>query len=94
MKPTKGRIVHVLVDPAINGGDDTAPAVITRVWGDELVNVRLLLDSEPAFHGPQGERRTSLPLRDSREALGEGATFGAFWPPQVEHQRGDRPARF
>ncbi len=88
-KASKGRIVHVIVDPAVNGGDDTAPAVITRVWSDELVNVRLLLDSEPVFHGPQGERRTSVPLRESREALSEGlgegqpATFGAFWPPHV-----------
>lgn len=93
-KASKGRIVHVLVDPAFNGGDDVAPAVITRVWSDEMVNVRLLLDSDPAFYGPQGERRTSVPLKESREALDEAqrarsgdedaaATFGAFWPPHT-----------
>lgn len=122
MKPAIGRIVHVLVDPGINNGSDVAPAIITRVWSDTCVNLRVLHDG-PVI-APQQQYRpewlTSWSLHESREALEAHAAerqaaerqaaldadrapgvepakvlmFGAFWPPRVEHQPGDGPARF
>ena len=70
-KPAKGRIVHVLVNPAVNNGDDTAVAVITRVWSDTCVNLRVLYDGPPNmgedFRRP--EWLSSWSLHESREAL-------------------------
>lgn len=88
-KPSVGRIVHVIVDPAVNNGTDVAPALITRVWSDEMVNVRVLHDGPAVVPSQQNRQEwvTSVPLAESREALDEGretpATFGAFWPPRV-----------
>lgn len=65
MKPAIGRIVHVLVDPNMNNGSGTAAAVITRVWSDTCVNLRVLRDNYP---GPE-EWLTSYSLHESREAL-------------------------
>lgn len=89
MTPSVGRIVHVIVSPRENNGADVAPAVITRVWNEQGINVRVLLD------GPDTPWRTSVPLYESREAL-EAANaqmvisggvrpplFGAFWPPRA-----------
>jgi hypothetical protein len=107
MKPSIGRIVHVLVDPQTNNGSDVAPAMITRVWSDTCVNIRVSRDNHP---GPE-EWLTSISLYDSLDALESSvaqrqAEFdatgqeikayrgGAFWPPRVEHQPGDRPQRF
>ena len=92
-KPSIGRIVHVIVDPKANNGSDVAPAMITRVWSDTCVNLRVTRDNHP---GPE-EWLTSWSLHESREALEahrdarqaelpEGQTaapFGAFWPPRV-----------
>jgi hypothetical protein len=94
MKPSIGRIVHVLVDPATNNGADVAPAVITRVWSDTCVNARVLLDQEGILW------LTSITLHADRDALdafwaenlaqlrAAGNTddikpTGAFWPPRV-----------
>lgn len=96
MTPTIGRIVHVLMAPDSNNGSDVAPAVITRVWSDTCVNLRVLRDGYP---GPE-EWLTSWSLHESREALeaqraerqaalaatSPGLTVqlhGAFWPPHV-----------
>ena len=69
MKPTIGRIVHVLVDPRHNNGSDVAPAVITRVWSDTCVNLRVLHDGPSV--PPEGRRDwlTSYSVHESREAL-------------------------
>ena len=92
MTPTVGRIVHVLVDPKVNNGSDVAPAIITRVWNDTGVNVRVLRDNAP---GPE-EWMTSISLHESREVLdahieslkaanpgAEVSVRGAFWPPRA-----------
>lgn len=77
---------------SMNNGSDTAPAIITRVWSDTLINVRVQLDgsdSSPA--------RTSVTLHESYESyLAErdrraadpalahaGDYLGAYWPPRV-----------
>lgn len=98
MKPSIGRIVHVIADPKVNNGSDAAPAMITRVWSDNCVNLRVLHDGPAQVPGDihRPEWMTSIPLYENREAL-ESANaqmvisggarpplFGAFWPPRVE----------
>ena len=75
-KAAKGRIVHVLVDPAHNNWDDSAPAVITHVFGEPdaspaTVNLRVLHDGPTV--GPEGRNDwlTSVQLHESRAALEE-----------------------
>ena len=95
MTPSPCRMVMVFTDPRHNNGADTAPAVITRVWSDTLVNVRVLHDGPS--QAPEGriDWVTSVPLFDSREAAEaahaekwahadhEMPVFAAFWPPRV-----------
>jgi hypothetical protein len=78
--PSVGRIVHVRVDPATNNGSDVAPGIITRVWSDTLVNVRIFPDS-----GPETYVKTSMTLAPSREAATELAEnrHVCWWPPYV-----------
>ncbi len=100
MKPSAGRIVMVFADPADNNGADVAPAVITRVWSDETINVHVLPD------GPDSYWLTSVQLHDTREQAqaahdrmfatwpaAPSVPYRAFWPPRVEHQPGDWPPR-
>ena len=74
-RPSLGRIVIVPMDPVVNNGAGEAPAVITRVWSDELVNVRILDDSSntPPW-------RTSVRLHAERPAE---PMHDAWWPPRV-----------
>ena len=91
-----GRIVHVFADPAQNNGADVAPAMITRAWSDECVNIRVLRDGPPA---PE-EWQTSVSLHATREdaeaahaqvaenfrAMGSeppAVPYRAFWPPRA-----------
>lgn len=92
-KPSIGRIVLAPADPVANNGATVAPAIITRVWSDTLVNVRVLLD------GHDVEWRTSVALYDTPEAFAEAADrrdqerpdlikagipfHGVYWPPRV-----------
>ena len=92
-RPSAGRIVLVTVRPTTNNGAEVAPAIITRVWTDEMVNVAVFLD------GASGaQARTSVPLFADREALDAaaalraadqdphtaGTTFtAAYWPPRI-----------
>lgn len=77
--------------PATNNGSDVAPAIITNVFTNDCVNVRVFLDSTavPAW-------RTSVPLYEDREALEAGRVkwaelvgadpshyVAAYWPPRV-----------
>lgn len=83
-----GRIVHVFVDPAQNNGTDIAPAVITRVWNEQGVNLKVLLDHADNIW------LTSVTLCDDREAAEKVTSYrvtdsgkrypaAAFWPPRV-----------
>lgn len=103
MKPSPCRMVMVFVDPAHNNGEDTAPAVITRAWSDDLVNVRVFYDG-PAVPSPyRQDWLTSLPLFETRAAaeLDHSRRYqghdhvpprpaAAFWPPRIP---GDTPPR-
>lgn len=73
MKPSIGRILIVPMDPAKNNGSSEAPAVITRVWSDTRVNLRVLADNTG-----DPEWRTSVELVDE-----PGTGFVAWWPPRV-----------
>jgi hypothetical protein len=76
-QPSVGRIVHVPMDPATNNGADFAPAVITRVWNDTTVNVRVLADAYPS----NADWRTSLAFVDT---LAEGDALCRWtWPGRV-----------
>lgn len=72
--PSLGRIVIVPADPQTNNGADEAPAIVTRVWSPELINVRVLLDA------PDVEWRTSVTLHDSKPGT---PGHDAWWPPRV-----------
>lgn len=83
--PSIGRIVTVPA-AAIKGvelnGAEAAPAVITRVWNDRTVNVRVLPDSDAIVW------KTSIALYPSRDeydraARVNGMDFGCYWPERV-----------
>lgn len=76
MTPSVGRIVIVKVDPKRNNGADVAPAVITRVWAPDLVNLKVLKDAE------QDAWMTSVKLLDTAEDAA-GQVHVCYWPPRV-----------
>jgi hypothetical protein len=61
MKPTVGRIVLVFCDPRYNNGAEEAPAVVTRVWSDTMINVHVLPDSGALYV------KTSVTLHATRD---------------------------
>jgi len=73
-KPSIGRIVIVPANPDLNNGATEAPAVITRVWSDELINVKVLGDNDGV------EWRTSVKLHEEKP---EDGGHVAWWPPRV-----------
>jgi hypothetical protein len=92
LKPAKGRIVHVRVNPEHNNHQNTAPAVITAVFGDSAVNLRVLYDGPAERPETRLDWLTSIPLFESEEAYEthkktvasefEGLV-GCWWPPRV-----------
>lgn len=74
-KPSVGRIVLVPMEPSLNNGADVAPAIITRVWSETCVNVRVLRD------GHETDWKTSLALFDTAEEASVG--HACYWPPRV-----------
>ncbi|MFK0155386.1 hypothetical protein ACIQVK_25335 [Streptomyces sp. NPDC090493] len=78
MQPSLGRIVLVGADPATNNGSDTAPAIITRVWNDNVINARVILDSDAL------QWRTSLTHTDNLDGLADDVRSARWmWPPRV-----------
>lgn len=81
MKPSVGRIVVYacsVYDDAGNNGAKVAPAVVTRVWSDSCVNLRVFMD------GPEVAWRTSVALFESQESFeSAGVASGCYWPPRV-----------
>ncbi|MFI1030722.1 hypothetical protein [Streptomyces sp. NPDC020951] len=74
--PSVGRIVHVPMDPATNNGVTVAPAVITRVWSETTVNVRVLHDGEAISW------RTSAVYREGLDGI-QGVPAVWTWPERV-----------
>ncbi len=73
-KPSLGRIVIATVDSQKNNGIAEAPAIITRVWNDALVNVKVLNDSS------DNEWQTSVTLHAEKP---ENPQHAAWWPPRM-----------
>ncbi len=78
MKPSIGRIVHFVLQT----GQNPVAAIITAVWSDNCVNLRLFLDGSNS-KGPEnfgwGEWVTSKNLDES-----ETPQVGTWhWPPKV-----------
>lgn len=75
MQPTVGGIVLVSIEPSQNNNSPVAPAIITRVWSETCVNVRVLADSMNLLW------LTSLTYVDS---LDDDSPRGSWtWPPRV-----------
>jgi hypothetical protein len=87
MKPTVGQIVHALIPPNGNNNTPLAPAVITRVFSDNVINVRVFSDGSagtPLF--------TSITLFEDQAAAeawvteqtrSEWRPVAAFWMPEA-----------
>ena len=81
-KPSVGRIVHVIGPDAETNGSAFAPAIITRVWNETMVNLTMFPDDrQPVVktsvvfcHGTEDDARK---YRTNEYAL------VAFWPPRV-----------
>lgn len=82
--PPLGMLLMVAGIPHdLNNGIDTAPAIITRVWSDTCVNVKIFTD------GHEDLWRTSIPLfegaghyetaREEAFAAGASTFLGAYW---------------
>ena len=74
-KPSIARLVIVPMNAETNNGATEAPAIITRVWSDTLVNVRVLSDSDRS-----PEWRTSVALYEEKP---DEPGHVAWWPPRV-----------
>lgn len=78
IKPSIGRIVHYFPQPGEFGlhSNSTSPcaAIITAVWSDTCVNLKVLVD------GPHDHWVTSRMLREGSDDCG----FGVWaWPERV-----------
>lgn len=87
MKPYLGAAVLVNVAANFNNGSDVAPAVITHVWSDDLVNLRVVYDG-PSTMPPDAFRvdwMTSVAFHGSLDpaAANSRGVYGAFWPPET-----------
>lgn len=95
--PSVGRIVHVLVDPASNNGQEVAAAIVTAVYGPNsdgdgivryTISVRAVTDTLADLPS-----LTSIYLYDERPEAQKlarlypsnptGRNGIAFWPPRV-----------
>jgi hypothetical protein len=76
-KPSVGCIVLVPMHPTRNNGATVAPAIVTRVWSDECINVRVLAD------GDETEWRKSALRRETLDDLPNDQTNHWMWPPRT-----------
>lgn len=83
MKPSIGRIVHVIGPRVESNGATVAPGIITRVWSETCANVTAFPDCGIA------QNLTSVKLVDDEatasdiNAQAEYPQSLAFWPPRV-----------
>jgi hypothetical protein len=83
MTTTIGRIVHVIGTPANGNGADVAPALVTRVWADDMINCTVFPDCGPPV--PATSVRIVGSEQEARDinANTEYPQTLAFWPPRV-----------
>jgi hypothetical protein len=78
MKASLGRIVLVCGESVKYNGADVAPAIVTRVWSDDMVNLTVFPDAET------GLRATSVHIyADEQSARASGNHVAAYWPPRM-----------
>ncbi|MET9088129.1 hypothetical protein ABZX77_40670 [Streptomyces sp. NPDC004237] len=75
LTPRIGQVVLVPANPAVNNGADVAPAIITRVWSAQVINVRVLLDSDAI------QWRTSVKYVDGLDGVEHPHAW--TWPEQA-----------
>jgi hypothetical protein len=76
-KPSLGRIVLYSVDPARNASLPVAPAMITRVWSDDEVDLMIF----PVTGQPYAATSIKLHAREPEPA--KLTIHQAWWPPRV-----------
>lgn len=86
-RPSLGLIVHYTFADGEDAPNNshTVPAIITAVFGNGLVNLRIFADQETSYPAygtrkPVSEWRTSVPYRDN--VVGEECHFWS-WPERV-----------
>lgn len=95
MTPAVGQIVHVAVDPNEYSGADVAPAIITRVWSDDCINVHVMPDSSVTHWYTSVSLQPDRAAADAwqakqREALVAAGHSGkllprvAYWPTRAD----------
>jgi hypothetical protein len=81
--PAIGRIVHLIGPYANSNGTDVAPAIITRVWSDTMINVTAF----PDCGGTTSASSVKFVADEAAaRAINEGSEYPqsvAFWPPRV-----------
>jgi hypothetical protein len=82
MKPTIGRIViyypSAVEREVFNNYQTTAPAVITAVWSDTCVNLKIIYD------GIADRWKTSVPKVDEFSKAAPANEYHWDWPTKVE----------
>jgi hypothetical protein len=78
-------IVHTVVDPRVNNGEDVAMAFVTRVnevAGEERLNLRVLLDTGADLRFSNVRFTNKRPTEDDEDTprTVEGVQRVAFWP--------------
>lgn len=74
MKPSVGRIVHFVPQPgspAAHNGASVVPAIIVRVWSDDMVNLKVFAD------GPEDVWAGSVTYNE------ENKEYSWHWPERV-----------
>lgn len=82
-KPSVGRIVLVPADPANNNGGELAAAIITRVWSDTKVNVRVVGDNNEVEWRTSVEHADTLPSSTRQDWDAGRVPMVWAWPPRV-----------
>lgn len=85
MRPSIGRTVIVKGPAVASNGVDRAPAIITRVWGDQDTQAGPIAVNLQAFPDAGTPRvLTSVMLFETEEAVDAQVTYAvAFWPAKV-----------
>lgn len=83
MKPSVGRIVHLIGPHANSNGADVAPAIITRVWSGTCVNVTVFPDCGTPHSVTSVRLVEDEATASDINAQAEHPQNLAFWPPRV-----------
>jgi len=89
-KPSLCRWVLTPVEKSYNNGAEVAPALITRVWGDDMVNLTVFGDyNSPTFKSSAKlfatEEEMWAWVKENTPEDHEMATnpLACYWPPKV-----------